>query len=60
MSKHDKQAQDWVNNPHAWQDHEEDFLCFEFINSLSIVTQYVICGLLIGYVFYECFIWVCA
>lgn len=30
MSKYDKQAQDWVNNPHAWQDHEEDFIYEQF------------------------------
>lgn len=30
MSKYDKQAQDWVCNPHAWQEHEEDHVAEQF------------------------------
>ena len=30
MRNYDKQAQGWVNNPHAWQEHEEDFVVEQF------------------------------
>lgn len=32
MSKYDKKAQDWVNHPHAWQDHEDDHVAEQYIN----------------------------
>lgn len=55
MSKYDRNAQSWVNNPTAWQDHEEDHVAEQFKSmfggywkQVSFIVQCCICGGIAG------------